>query len=511
MNIEKLEKECEKLFKEKDYVGVILKIGNCQNIISLEDMPINLHLYMMKSFYLVDDKFSEDKWDKLTDILYFLIDNFDYDDLDTFYYHLAWAESFSYFEDNLLALYHYKRATMLFIDDNDYNISLKEIMTKIEKIEDEITCPHFSKSFRENVKDFFESLNANKQDLHKQIRTLFEKEKYDDVMDLMGEKLVKIFSNPLFHINLNKDNLVTLCFEHDIEAHKFYKYLSLKKWETSYKDLNKYFSFEIGLKENMPKTVTTDFCTINIKDLYVKIERDETSPLFNLCIYVSNVQYHDTEYEDVYTDLQRLVVQLVKYVLGENLFAFTINKIFLSEDELDEDDAFPLNKLRSVLEELGVDTKNITPKYCMYRFYKDYRNRKETLDQDIKRGDIIQGHTVYADLISGFFDKVNLELKNLHIDNVTAGFISFDREILDDSEQLAKLEEIEREIFNNFEDPFTIFPIGKSVGIKYCYIDFLIYDFDIFINSIKDVLEAINIQNVYYQTFTQHAKEIKLK
>ncbi len=509
----KLETECEKLFNKKDYFGVISKIGDVQRKKDLIDIPLNLHFYMMKSIYLLESQFITDKWFKLADICEFLLENFDYDDLDNFYFHLIKAEACEYLDEFLFAIYHYKRAGMLFIEDNDLNLSLDDIRDKLQIVEHAITRPDFDLSFRENVKDFFEDLKENKKELHKQIKTLFKKEEYDKVMDLVDFKLNRIFEKPLFHVNLSKDDLVTVSFEHNMEANRFYSYLSLKKWEGLYEDsLDKYFSFEIGIPENMPKSVRTNFGTIKVKDLSVNINRNEDSSLFNLFIYVPNVEYGYTEddYKE-YEELQNIITRLVKYILGENLFAFTINEITLTEDVLFEDESFSLTKLKSVLEELGLEINDISPKHCMYRFYKDYRCREDELDPDIKRYDIVKGHTIYSDLSSGFSDRVNLALVDLHRDNITAGFISFDREILDDDEQLAKLEEIESEIFNNFEDPFTIFPIGKAVGVKYCYIDFIIYDFNTFINSIEDVLENINIKNVCYQTFTEHAKEIKLK
>ena len=167
------------------------------------------------------------------------------------------------------------------------------------------------------------------------------------------------------------------------------------------------------------------------------------------------------------------------------------------------------NKLISRGVDLEIDSNDfIDSSIVCYRPYRkpDCCNRW--------RRDILAGSTLFKELNNDFIYRNHNFMIKLHKDGITAGFIAYSLDTFKGNDRPSQIFAL-RDEFEKFlvqdhrQDVAKI--IGGATGIKYGYVDFIVWDLSGFLDAAKYFFEDKNIDKVYFHTFHSCTQTITIK
>lgn len=241
---------------------------------------------------------------------------------------------------------------------------------------------------------------------------------------------------------------------------------------------------------------------IDPEDIIIYTTLDEERKLIDLEVYIPST---DSLQEDKKYNILFLMLDLF---IGELYTMEYIGSVEIIEVQKNlEHENIPLIKLRSyidyLIEEHDWDkTKDPSSQYIGYK-----SEPKE--NSDLLRDDVYIGFSSCFDIIKQLKDEDIYPLDQLKKDGVYMGYIFYNNESISQDQLINKRIEIEDQIIDVTEKDNIAKSTGGATGLKNSYIDFIIYDFDAFLQVCKEVMSQHQFQPKGFALFNKPSKAIK--
>lgn len=140
--------------------------------------------------------------------------------------------------------------------------------------------------------------------------------------------------------------------------------------------------------------------------------------------------------------------------------------------------------------------------------YKGYRMEPVNKEGWTLRQDVMSGYTSCTPILNDFYNGLTICFEEARGNGVIFGFIFFDNTNIPRENIVNFRGEIEDKITEQ-TSPYRIAnSLGGATGFRFSYIDFIIYDYEAFINIVKDVLGNYNFDEAGYSDFHIEAEPI---
>lgn len=143
-----------------------------------------------------------------------------------------------------------------------------------------------------------------------------------------------------------------------------------------------------------------------------------------------------------------------------------------------------------------------------YEIYNGYRMEPSEGKDWTLREDIYSGYTSCSQILNAYYEGENKYFDEAKNNGAIFGFVFFENTNIPRENIVNFRGKIEDKITDKTASLGIAESIGGATGLHFSYIDFIIFDFDAFINDTRDILSAYKFEEAGYSNFVAEATPI---
>jgi hypothetical protein len=140
--------------------------------------------------------------------------------------------------------------------------------------------------------------------------------------------------------------------------------------------------------------------------------------------------------------------------------------------------------------------------------YSTYRMEPNEKEVWTLREDILSGYTSYTPLLNDFYEGKADHFNEAKENGVVFGFVFFENINVPREDVVNFRGEIEDKIIAETVPYGIANTLGGATGFHFSYIDFIIYDYEVFITIVKQILSAYNFEESGYSDFSVESEPV---
>lgn len=140
--------------------------------------------------------------------------------------------------------------------------------------------------------------------------------------------------------------------------------------------------------------------------------------------------------------------------------------------------------------------------------YSSYRMEPNENEGWTLRQDIMSGYTSCTPILNDYYNGKTEHFDEAKENGVIFGFVFFENLNIPRENIVNFRSEIEDKIVAQTKPYGVAHSLGGATGFHFSYIDFIIFDYDAFMNVVKDILAGYNFEEYGYSNFDAEAEPI---
>lgn len=349
-------------------------------------------------------------------------------------------------------------------------------------------------NFNDRIELFWKWFEENESEISKMLEN-----RYENIINFLYEGVNIISNNITFNIGRNHE------FTFSIDGKNYLFYLTPRIISAMPETLKEKWTFMPYLPSSNGINFTVDVNNKNIEmnDILIKIEFDEENDKFDLIVY--NKEFNAMDREEAYN----IFFLMMENSIGEGLARIYIRYVDISDKQIKN--MIPLTELEEYIKKtlFSYRKKIITEpinKYFAYTF--------EPKNIDILRYDIIAGTTSYYETINDYYNENVNDVVEISKCGARLIFLYYAYDYEENNEEIKRAilneryeieERIKKDVLKTQQKGKEIgIMVGSSMGIRYIYIDLIIYNEALFIKKAKTILAEYD-RIFYISAFRKYA------
>lgn len=230
---------------------------------------------------------------------------------------------------------------------------------------------------------------------------------------------------------------------------------------------------------------------ISPDDVLVRVYRGKSENEFDLVFYNSELRGMSTE------DAYHVFYLVMEMTLGENICMGYIGQVSMAE--IREEGMIPLSYLEDYMREtLAAEGVELDVDHNPCLSYSGYG--MEATDPDVPRFDIVVGFSRLPAVLHEYYRADTPNLDMLEENGVKVVYLEFERFDFDNHQTDLELrnqiaDRLEAEVLGEACSGREIgIILGQAIGVRRCYIDLLLYDEEMFLETVAKVLRDYRIE-----------------
>ncbi len=357
------------------------------------------------------------------------------------------------------------------------------------------------KSFKQRIEEFWRAFEKEEH----QIRELIDSKSNSETLVAAMNKLLSIaFDEPLFEMGFNdeqgKYELITTPEGDRIKLPLTYYWKQKapksleRKWNFYSTRPANHANFGLSMYGIQIDNETVDiYCTVNNDD-----------QKFNIEVYSEKI--------NTLNENQRYAIFfiLLDQFLGE---AYTMQYVGTIDfiEKKSKGQAITPRQLKELIDQTIQEKEWDVLDNPMEVFSSYSMNpQTENVDDILLRTDIFAGYTSCFPMLRAYYDEESETFDQVFKNGAVYGFLYYDNTSFSTDELLDFRTNLEDEIVSHYEKSGDAYCIGGATGEYFSYIDFVIFDFEHFLQVAKEVVAQQNLEQVGFKYFKQDAAVINL-
>lgn len=316
----------------------------------------------------------------------------------------------------------------------------------------------------------------------------------EELIAFVDEILQTAFHRVYFEMGVNDEGKYELILTPEGDRTKLIQiYYWLQQAPESLNEKWNFYSTKPG-KGNSDFRLEMHGVSLEAKDMQIYAEPDEERKKIDIQIYSPKLMKLDENqrYSIFFIELDQFISEI--YTMEY------IGFVDFIEDEPEDEQAIPLEKLKSYID--YVINENDWPKPgnpCDE--YSAYNMKPPQAEEYELRKDIVAGYTSCIPFLNAYYSGENELFDSYSEDGVIFGFIYYNNTNIPRENTVAFRTEIEEKITEKTVDAGIAHPTGGATGYQYSYIDFVIFDFESFLDITKTIISEYNFEEVGFAYF----------
>lgn len=332
------------------------------------------------------------------------------------------------------------------------------------------------KSFKERINNLWRRFVSEEAE----IRTLIDnKDKSEIISEKVSSILKDAFVNPFFEIGKNGQNKYELTLTPEGDKCMLF---ALEYWRKNVpQELLKTWNFFSSRQicEISDLSLEMYGVSINKNDIQIYYEVNTQSQKVDIKIYCSKINELDQNKQ------YNIIFVLLDQHIGEIYTMEYIGSIDIIDQPLPK--SISIDYLKEVIDNSIKEYNWFPPQDILEKCNSYEMNPSEAKDWQL-REDIYVGYTSCFSLLNAFYDKTDKFFNNFAQDGIIFGFVFFKNVNIPKNNLVDFRSDIEEKILQVATSEKTAEVIGGATGFYFSYMDFIIYDLEEFIETIKKVL-----------------------
>lgn len=349
------------------------------------------------------------------------------------------------------------------------------------------------KSFKLRVQKFWKAFSEEES----QIREMMDNKADGQTLLNFVDSILQIaFTRVYFEMGINNDGKYELILTPEGDQPRL---LQLYYWQQyAPAQLSEKWNFYSSKPAQPARSWTMNMHGIDIgaEDIIIYTEVDEQRHKINLEIYSPKLMALDEN-----PRFSMLFIFIDQFI-GELYTMEFIGYVDFTDHEQNKE-SVKISSLKEYIEKTAADNQ-WTIIENPYEIFKGYQMNPTENENWALREDVVSGYTSCSSILNAYYNNDSRIVDDLKEDGVTFGFVFINNVNIPREDIVNFRAEIEDKIMAQVQSSGIAYSLGGASGFHFSYLDFIIFDFEVFINITKKIIAQYKSEEAGYSDFVRN-------